>query len=204
MATQFVDDALPRLVFSRDEAKNVLAVVSNNDQRQALNFDATRSLALSSEAANYRILHFATHTKIDSVHAERSEIILSRYNENGDALDGSLTLSDIYNLHLSAELVVLSGCETARGKEVRGEGIIGLTRGVMYAGAPRVVSTLWRIDDRVTAELMKSFYEGMFKHGLSPSAALRAAQIEIWGRQNWRHPYYWAAFTVQGEPNKMN
>ncbi|HKU75806.1 MAG TPA: CHAT domain-containing protein [Pyrinomonadaceae bacterium] len=196
-------DPLPRLMFSRDEAKNIIAVVPAKSDREASNFDATRSLALSKEAADYRIVHFATHTRIDSVRPERSEVMLSRFDESGESVNGSLSLSDIYNLRLSAELVVLSGCETALGKEIRGEGVIGLTRGFMYSGAPRIVSTLWRIDDRVSAELMKLFYEGMFKRGLSPAAALQAAQIAIWRRKNWQHPYYWAAFIIQGEPNRM-
>jgi CHAT domain-containing protein len=113
-----------------------------------------------------------------------------------------LKLSEVYNLRLSSDLVVLSGCETALGKNIRGEGIVGLTRGFIYAGARRVVASLWQIDDRATAELMKRFYELMLKDkGMSPAAALREAQIYISKKVNWKRPYYWAAFTIQGEPN---
>lgn len=198
------EEVLPRLVFSREEAQAILALVQDTESKMALDFEASGALAKSSELKNYNIVHFATHTRIDSDRPERSEVILSRYDKSGNSLKGSLSLADIYNLNLSAQLVVLSGCETALGKELRGEGLMGLTRGFMYAGAPRVVSTLWRIDDRVTSELMRVFYEGLFKRGLSPAKALQEAQIAIWRKRNWEHPYYWAAFALQGEPNKMN
>jgi CHAT domain-containing protein len=102
-------------------------------------------------------------------------------------------------LRLGAELVVLSACRTALGPDIKGEGLIGLTRGFLYAGAPRVVATLWEIDDRTTAEAMKRFYEGMLGRGERPAAALRAAQIALWKSKGWDAPYYWAAFTLEGE-----
>jgi CHAT domain-containing protein len=120
-------------------------------------------------------------------------------NEQGEPQDGFLRFYDIYNLKLNADLVVLSACQTALGKEVQGEGLIGLTRGFMYAGAPRVVASLWRVDDRATAELMKRFYQGMLKEGLRPAAALRAAQVSMLKEKGWSAPNYWAAFTLQGE-----
>jgi len=94
---------------------------------------------------------------------------------------------------------VLSACETGLGKDIRGEGLIGLTRGFMYAGASRVVASLWNVDDVATAELMGRFYKGMEKDGLRPAAALRQAQIQMWKQKDWSAPYYWAAFQVQGE-----
>jgi CHAT domain-containing protein len=96
-------------------------------------------------------------------------------------------------------MVVLSACQTAIGKEIRGEGLVGLTRGFMYAGAPRVVASLWKVDDRATAELMKRFYHGMLISRLRPPAALRAAQIELSRQKQWQAPYYWAGFVLQGE-----
>lgn len=193
---------IPRLQFSSEEAKNIVAVDPNCACKQALGFDANYSLATGEELRDYRIIHFATHVKIDSARPRDSEIVLSRVNDNGQPQNGSLKLSDVYNLRLSADLVVLSGCETALGKDIRGEGIVGLTRGFMYAGARRVVASLWQIDDRATAELMKRFYVLMHKDkSLSPTGALRRAQIHISKKPNWRRPYYWAAFTIQGEPN---
>jgi hypothetical protein len=97
------------------------------------------------------------------------------------------------------DLVVLSACQTALGKDVRGEGLLSLTRGFMYAGASSVVASLWKVDDEATAELMKQFYANMLQKGMPPSAALSAAQNSIRQRPEWRSPYYWAAFTLQGE-----
>jgi CHAT domain-containing protein len=114
-------------------------------------------------------------------------------------VDGFLRLHDIYNLNLPADLVVLSACNTGLGKDVKGEGLVGLTRGFMYAGASSVMASLWKVDDEATAELMKQFYRGMLKDGLPPAAALRRAQVTMWRQKAWRSPYYWAAFTLQGE-----
>jgi CHAT domain-containing protein len=94
---------------------------------------------------------------------------------------------------------VLSACQTGLGKEVKGEGLVGLTRGFMYAGAPRVVVSLWGVNDQATSELMVRFYRGMLKERLRPAAALRAAQIEMWKTKRWSAPFYWAAFVQQGE-----
>ncbi len=118
--------------------------------------------------------------------------------ENGQPQEGFLRLHDIYNLKLSANLVVLSACNTGLGKEIKGEGLIGLTRGFMYAGAGGVAASLWKVDDDATAELMTRFYEGMFRKGLTPSAAMREAQLWMWQQQRWRAPYFWAAFIIQG------
>jgi CHAT domain-containing protein len=94
---------------------------------------------------------------------------------------------------------VLSACQTALGKEVRGEGLVGLTRGFMIAGAPRVVASLWRVDDHATAALMKSFYAGMLQRGLPAAAALAEAQRTLRGDPRWASPYYWAGFTFNGD-----
>jgi CHAT domain-containing protein len=100
---------------------------------------------------------------------------------------------------MPADLVVLSACQTALGKEIRGEGMIGLTRGFMYAGARRVVASLWQVDDLATAELMARFYRGMLNEKLRPAEALRRAQLEMAGQKRWSSPYFWAGFTLQGE-----
>jgi CHAT domain-containing protein len=136
---------------------------------------------------------------INSQHPELSGIVLSLVDEHGEPRDGFLRAHEIYNLKLSADLVVLSACQTALGKEIKGEGLLGLTRGFMYAGAPRVVASLWDVKDEATAELMKRFYRAMFKENLSPAAALRAAQVSMWKEKRWVPPYYWAAFVMQGE-----
>lgn len=103
--------------------------------------------------------------------------------------------ADIYNLHIPADLVVLSACQTGLGQDVGGEGIVGLTRGFLYAKAARVMVSLWNVSDRATPELMTKFYQQMLQKGVKPVAA----QSEIWQTQQWRAPYYWAAFVIQGE-----
>jgi CHAT domain-containing protein len=124
--------------------------------------------------------------------------VLYLVNKQGKTRDGFLKLQDIYDMKLRADLVVLSGCETGLGEEINGEDLVGLTRGFMYAGASRVVASLWSISDLATATLMAEFYNSM-ENGLRPAAALRAAQIQMWKQQQWKSPYYWAAFQIQGE-----
>jgi CHAT domain-containing protein len=125
--------------------------------------------------------------------------VFSLFDEHGQPQDGFLRLHEIYNLKLNADLIVLSACDTALGQDVRGEGLVGLTRGFMYAGAPRVVASLWKVDDAASAQLMKSFYRGMLQDNLTPAAALRRAQVEMMKKKHWQAPYYWAAFILQGE-----
>src|SRR5205814_10361889 len=121
-------------------------------------FKANRATATNTDLSQYRIVHLATHGLLNSQHPELSGVVLSLVDEQGRPQDGFLRLHEIYNLKLSADLVVLSACQTALGKDVRGEGLVGLTRGFMYAGAARVVACLWKVDDRATAEFMNGFY----------------------------------------------
>jgi CHAT domain-containing protein/tetratricopeptide (TPR) repeat protein len=194
--------AIARLPFTRREANAILPLVPETERKVALDFDASRALALSDELADYRIIHFATHALLDSRRPEFSGIVLSLVDRNGNDQDGFLAATEVFNLKLRADLVVLSGCRTALGQDVRGEGLVGLTRGFMYAGAPRVVASLWKVDDAATAELMKRFYEGMFgPRKLLPAAALREAQQSLANTPRWNAPYYWAAFVLHGEWN---
>ncbi len=190
---------IPRLPGTRREAAAIVALLPEAQRKQALDFEANRATAISEELSQYRIIHFATHGLLNSQHPELSGIVLSLVDAQGKPQDGFLRLHEIYNLKLPAELVVLSACQTGLGKEIKGEGLVGLTRGFMYAGAARVLASLWKVDDRATAELMKQFYQGMVKDGLRPAAALRAAQVALWKQQRWQEPYYWAAFVLQGE-----
>jgi CHAT domain-containing protein len=188
-----------RLRFSRQEADQIARFASEGKKFEAVDFAANRATATSADLRRYAILHFATHGLINNQHPELSGVVLSLVDERGRPQNGFLRLYDIYNLKLEADLVVLSACQTALGKEVKGEGLVGLTRGFMYAGAPRVVASLWQIDDRATAEFMGQFYEAMLREGLKPAAALRAAQVAMWKGKRWQTPHYWAAFTLQGE-----
>ena len=190
---------LPRLPFTRREAQTILALVPPDQRRAALDFDASRSTAADPSLADYRFVHFATHGFLNSAQPSLSGIILSLYDRKGGEAHGFLTATDVFNLRLNADMVVLSGCHTALGEEMRGEGLVGLSRGFMYAGAPRVVASLWRVDDAATAELMKAFYSGLLNERLPAGAALRNAQLLMSRRRPFRDPFYWAAFQLQGE-----
>ena len=191
---------LERLLYSRKEAEVILPLAPPQSRFAALDFAANRSAALSPELGQYRIVHFATHGIVNDAHPELSGIVLSLVDKNGGVQDGFLRLNDLFNLKLNADLVVLSACKTGLGKEVRGEGLIGLARGFMYAGTPRVVVSLWSINDQAASEEMRRFYAGMLgdRH-LPPAAALRQAQIEMWKQDAWRDPFLWAAFVLQGD-----
>jgi CHAT domain-containing protein/Tfp pilus assembly protein PilF len=188
-----------RLLFSRQEAEAITGLLPASERLQALDFAADRRLALSGKLGEYRILHFATHGLLNNKIPALSGLVFSLVDEQGRPRNGFLRLHEIYNLKLNADLVVLSGCQTALGQEVSGEGLIGLTRGFMYAGAPRVVASLWNVNDQATANLMKLFYQRMLKDGLRPAAALRAAQIVMWKTEPNVVPYRWGAFILQGD-----
>jgi CHAT domain-containing protein len=191
--------SIPRLPFTRWEADQILAIAPRQSSLKALDFRANRSIAMSDELSKYRYVHFATHGYLDTTRAELSAIVLSMVDEQGKPQDGFLRTHDIYNLKLPAELVVLSACETGLGKDVKGEGIEGLTRGFMYAGARRVIVSLWNVNDKATAALMQRLYVEMLKSNKTPAAALRAAQIQLLRTKQWQSPYYWAPFVMQGE-----
>jgi CHAT domain-containing protein/tetratricopeptide (TPR) repeat protein len=190
---------IPRLPFTRQEATRLLALTPKNESVAAIDFQASRATVLNGDLSQYRYVHFATHGVLDSERPGLSSLVLSMVDAQGNPQDGFLRANDIYNLKLPAELVVLSACQTGLGKEIKGEGLVGLTRGFMYAGAARVVVSLWNVNDKATADLMTKFYEKMLKQGERPAAALRAAQVEMWKQKQWQSPYYWAAFTMQGE-----
>jgi CHAT domain-containing protein len=191
--------SIPRLLATRREAEAILAVAPPGESFKAIDFQASRATATSPELGQYRVVHFATHGLLNNEHPELSGIILSMLDEEGRPQNGFLRLHDIYNLDLPVELVVLSACNSGLGKQVRGEGLVGIVRGFMYAGAERVVASLWKVDDEATGELMKHFYHEMLEKDLSPAAALRHAQIALWKQKDWSSPFYWAAFVLQGE-----
>lgn len=188
-----------RLRHSKREADEIVSLLPADQTFKAVGLDASRATALSGRLAEYRNVHFATHGLVRSDHPGLSSLVLSLYDEKGEPVDGFLRLNDIYNLELRADLVVLSACRTALGKEIRGEGLIGLTRGFMYAGASRVLATLWSVDDRATADFMKHFYRAMLNGKLSPAEAVRQAQLAMMARPNRKAPYFWAGFSLQGE-----
>lgn len=192
-------NALGRLLKSGDEAKEIFKVVSRDESLTAIGFDASRDMVINGKLDQYRNVHFATHGVMDLEHPELSGIVLSRFDKKGRPQDGYLRLYEIYNLNLPADLVVLSACQTGSGKQIRGEGLMALTRGFMYAGAARVVATLWKVDDAATAALMGLFYKEMFTNRKRPAAALRNAQISLSKLKRWNSPYFWAGFVLQGD-----
>ncbi|HET9226447.1 MAG TPA: CHAT domain-containing protein, partial [Thermoanaerobaculia bacterium] len=188
-----------RLPATGREGKAIAKLLPPEQVFLALGPKASRATALSGELANYRVVHFATHGMIESDVPRGSFLALSILDENRQPVEGSLGLSDIYNLKLQADLVVLSGCETALGQEIRGEGLMGLTQGFLYAGAERAMASLWRVEDRATAELMIRFYGALFQEKLPPAAALRAAQLSVRRDPARQDPFYWAPFVLQGD-----
>jgi CHAT domain-containing protein len=187
-----------RLRFSRWEAERLAEMVPANQRWVALSFDATRSAVSSPRLEQYRIVHFATHGVLDSERPELSGVVLSLVDRDGNPQEGFLRLHDIYGLRLGADLVVLSACRTALGQEIPGEGLVGLVHGFMYAGAPRVVASLWQVPDRASAELMQRFYRAMLADHLSAAAALRQAQVAMIAESRFSDPFDWGAFVLQG------
>jgi CHAT domain-containing protein len=190
-----------RLRFTRVEAEAIASFAPEGRSFTALDFSASRAMVNKTDLSKFRFVHFATHGLLNSQHPELSGVVLSLVDERGRPEDGFLRMHEIFNLKLNADLVVLSGCRTALGKQIRGEGLIGLTRGFMHAGAKSVMASLWNVDDQATASLMKLFYERMLKDGSSPAAALRAAQVAMWKREPNAVPYRWGAFILQGDWN---
>lgn len=188
-----------RLLHASEEADAIVGTMPRGTVKVAKAFDASRETAMSSFVSEYQIVHFATHGFFNSEHPELSGIVLSMVKPDGSKTDGFMPLQDICRLNLSAQLVVLSACETGLGKDIKGEGLMSLTRGFMYAGSQTVVTSLWKVDDRATAELMKNFYQSMLQGGLTPAAALRLAKQRTRQQSAWSAPYFWAGFVLQGE-----
>jgi len=189
----------PRLRFAQEEAAGILGAAPPGSRvLQLEGFEANRENVLSGALRNYRIVHFATHAIVEARGTSSSRIVLSQVDAEGHRNADLLQLQDVYNLDLPAELVVLSACQTALGEDVRGEGLVGLARGFMYAGSPRVLVSLWNVEDEATAVLMKDFYRGLLREGREPAAALRAAQLAMRRERRWQ-PYHWAGFVLQGE-----
>jgi CHAT domain-containing protein len=195
----FDPSVIKPLFYAKRELANLRDAATSGETFVASGFDATRQRLLDTDLAQYAILHFATHGLLDPRRPENSGLVLSTVNRDGQAQNGFVGLQDIYGLRAPVDLVVLSACQTALGKDVRGEGLLGLTRGFMYAGASSVVASLWKVDDEATGELMRQFYTNMLQKEMTPAAALRAAQNSVRQRPEWEAAYYWAGFTLQGE-----
>ena len=192
-------EGFDRLPSTRREALAIQALAPPGQAWIGLDFDASKDRALGGGLVEYRMVHFATHALVNSARPALSGLVLSLVDRQGHPHDGFLRLGDVFSLKLNADLVVLSGCRTALGREVRGEGLVGLTRGFMHAGAPRVAASLWWVQDAATAQFMQRFYEAMWREGQSPAAALRRTQLWMRQQRRFSSPFYWAAFIHQGE-----
>lgn len=188
-------DRLPSTAF---EAKTIAGLVDPGSLLMATGFAATRQAVMQDRLSDFRVIHFATHGLVDSRYPELSALAFSQVDEQGEAINGMLRLHDIYGLELNADLVTMSACRTALGRHVSGEGLSGLTQGLMYAGSHAVLASLWQVPDRATAELMTRFYTNLFSRGQKAPEALRKAQLELSSQARWRHPYFWSAFILQG------
>jgi CHAT domain-containing protein/tetratricopeptide (TPR) repeat protein len=191
--------ALDRLLFTRREADTIASLVPKGRAHKLLDFDASLERIAGSELSESRVVHFATHGLLNNTHPELSGLVFSLVDPQGRPRNGFLPAYEVYNLRLNADLVVLSACQTALGEDIRGEGLVGLTRAFMYAGTPRVVASLWRVPDSATAALMARFYRGLFTENRRPADALRLAQESVRAERRWSAPYYWAGFTLVGE-----
>jgi CHAT domain-containing protein/tetratricopeptide (TPR) repeat protein len=190
-----------RLAFSRREAHAIAALGPPSPVAMLLDFDASKELFTSGRLADYGVLNISTHGVAGARDTSQSGLVLSLVDHNGSPRDGMLSVSDVANLHLSADVVVLSACNTASGRRFAGEGSLSLARAFLYAGADRVIAARFQIDDEAAAALLTAFYESMWRHdGLMPSAALRQAQLALRRDPRWRSPFYWASFVLQGEP----
>ncbi len=186
-----------QLPYTRNEVNEIAALFPPTERRVFLGAAAQEQNVKSEPLNQYRYVHFATHALIDEEYPARSGIVLSTAADSKE--DGALQMGEVMRLKLNADLVTLSACRTGLGQLLKGEGIIGLTRSFLYAGAESVVVSLWNVNDIATASLMKAFYKNL-QHGLSKDDALRQAKLGlIRGQQQaWRHPYYWAPFVLVG------
>ncbi|HEX8130337.1 MAG TPA: CHAT domain-containing tetratricopeptide repeat protein [Pyrinomonadaceae bacterium] len=191
---------LARLNGTRAEAQQIAALARTSGLAPDiwLDLDASESKVKTTDVSKYRILHVATHGLLNTERPQFTGVVLSLVgNRNGD---GFLRTDEIFNLRLGSPLVMLSACETGLGKERRGEGIIGLTRAFMYAGAPTVGVSLWSVSDTSTADLMTDFYKRLLtKQSPAPPAAMRAAQVAMIERKKYSAPFYWAPFVLVGD-----
>jgi CHAT domain-containing protein len=204
MARQLtLDDPTPspsglrRLKQTGKEAGEILEFVPEGLGRAILGFDAVPEVISDPDLQRYRYLHFGTHGVVDAKHPELSGIVLSQFTPDGRTRDGTLNFYDVYDLDLPVDLVSLSTCRSADGPQIRREGPITMTRSFFYAGASRVLGTLWEVSDKPAAELTTAFYEGVLREGKRPSEALRDAQ-DAMRRKGWP-PHTWAAFVLQGD-----
>jgi CHAT domain-containing protein len=194
----FGSEAKPAaLPWTRKEVEAIGALFPSGRATLLLGADAReKTITARGFLGRYRILHFATHGLVNERRPERSSLVLSVPADSSE--DGGFEASEIYRERLDADLVVLSACETGLGKVYRGEGVLGLPRAFLFAGASSVVLSLWSVSDRSTSEFMLAFYSGMIQEGMSPAAALARARRTLRADPAFVHPFHWAPFVMMG------
>ena len=187
-----------RLPYTRDEVLAISNLFPLDQRHVYLGAEAREETVKSEKLDDFRFIHFATHSFLDEIRPGRSGILLSRAPQSLE--DGILQMGEIMRLKMNADLVTLSACSTGLGKLVNGEGVLGLTRAFFYAGARNVAVLLWNVNDFATATLMVSFYRHLTR-GVPESEALRQAKLSLLhsSQPRWHHPYFWAAFVIEGE-----
>lgn len=190
---------LPRLIHTLEESNSIKALVEPNLFSEKTGFAANSSVVKDDKNRNHRIWHFATHATVNSENPELSGLVLSLFDSQGGSTQGFISLSQIFSLKFPCELVFLSACDTGLGQEMKGEGLVGFTQGFMFAGAKRVITTKWSINDKASSELVSIFYQKLLKERKTYVASLREAQLEIMVKPRLSSPYYWASFVLQGE-----
>ena len=196
---------LARLTGTRTEAEQIvkLAKTSGMQADVWLDLDASEDNLDARDVSKYRVLHIATHGLLNAERPQFTGLVLTLVGNKSE--DGFLRTDEVFNLRLGSPLVMLSACETGLGKEKRGEGVMGLTRAFMYAGAPTVGVTLWSVADKSTADLMTDFYKRLLSSpanssaSVSPSAAMRDAQLAMISGKKYSAPFYWAPFVLVGD-----
>lgn len=188
--------ALPSL---DDEVRSILERTGREEVVAITGFDAVPEVVLDGALRSFPILHLNGHGRSDEKRPERSGLLLSSYDRRGRPRQGWLTAQEVRELDLQADVVVLSACRTGLGREVPGEGLVGLSHSFLAAGASSVVASLWNVDDRATAALMDRFYRELLDRGRPPAEALRAAQLHLRDETRWSAPYYWGGFVLQGD-----
>ena len=199
--SMFDRDYITPLPATETETESIFRIFDESGLKAKLllHDDASERFIKSGQLANYKVLHFATHGFVNSEKPELSGLLLARDSTGGE--DGILYSGEIYNLKLNADLVVLSACETGLGKIQKGEGIIGLTRALLYAGARNIIVSLWQVADESTSDLMVDFYKDILagKGGLSYSKALRNAKLKLISGGKYAHPLFWSPFILIGK-----
>ncbi len=190
---------LARLTGTRTEAEEIAKTARTGGGQADLWMDlnASEDNVHNRDMNNYRVIHIATHGLLDAQRPQFTGVVLSLVGNKSN--DGFLRTDEIFNLRMNPALVMLSACETGLGKEKRGEGVIGLTRAFMYAGAPTVGVTLWSVADKSTADLMTDFYKRFLGSGNSAPGAMRNAQLSMISARKYSAPFYWAPFVLVGE-----